>query len=210
MRAQVGEAGRVAGAGHLDSQSFGGGRAEQPGQVGADHVGADERQQARAEHHRVEPAVPNRGGLAPSDRKRPPVDPAVAGGAAGQPSLLPALTGLCLKPVQDDTNAAAAVLLPSGGVRDERRSEQPLVHQRARQPGLWPRRGHRARREPCTQCLVLLLAAVLAGSGHAASRTRAQIRAGAHESVPNNTLNDSARYRAGFEAAAGAGLLARS
>ena len=150
-RGQLGESNRVSGAGHLRCQPLGGGRGQQPRHARADHVGADQRQQPGAEHHRVEPAIPAGGGLAPADRPAAPVGSAVGFGAAGQPALLPGLAGLGRQPVQHDAHAASAVVLTGGGVRHERWRHQPFHHRLSRQPSLRPAGGHRAGREPLPQ-----------------------------------------------------------
>jgi len=205
-RGQVGESGRVTGAGHLRRQPLRGGRGEQPGEAGADHIGAHQRQQAGAEHRRVEPAIERRGGLAPPDREASPVDPAVIGGAAGQPPLLPGVARLCLQPVHDEADAPLAVVFTGRGVHDERRRPQLLKHRLPGQPGLRPGGGDPAGREPRPQRL-----RPRPGSARRRRRRRppdgqlrAAIRTGRHHrSVPNKMFNDSGRYRGGGGGASG-------
>ena len=94
----------------------------QPGQRGTHHVGGDHRDQRRSQ-----PAGLRAPGMsrlpAPPGGQLPPAGPGPLG-AAGQPSLLPAVTVLVLQPVQQQALPATPVL-------------------RARRPaGLAPGRGH--------------------------------------------------------------------
>ena len=131
-RARAISAARFCGVGVVSSQR----------QAGADHIGADQRQQPGGDR----PGRPRRW---PGASGRPPAGPgtlssqpaAVLASAAGLPSLLPGGTGLGLQPVQHDADPAAPVLLagrpatttaPRPAARPDRRAPAGSA---ARRPG---------------------------------------------------------------------------
>lgn len=189
---QRGEPVGVAGAGHLRCPPLRCGGAEQPIQVGADHVRANQRQQAAGRHPLVEAAHRDSSVFCPADREAPPVDPAVGTGSAGIPTLLPGVAGLTFQPSQDQSKTAVAVLLGGRAIRDKRFCQQPPPQVGDSQPAGRPPCWHRAGREPLQQRAGGALTGVT-GPCQPSSRCRHPIDGRHFCSVPNSTSNDSGR-----------------
>ena len=122
-----GEAGRVAGPGHLGCEVFRGLGTEQPRQAGPDDITADQREYPAAKGDEVGPGVTAgpAGAAEPCRSQLPPRQVARGVGAAGQPPVLPGAAGLLLQPVHQLGQAdppAGLHVVPVGG---ERGREQP-------------------------------------------------------------------------------------
>jgi hypothetical protein len=126
---------------------------EHPGQAGAQHVAADEHQQARREVLRVV-----RGGLAafaqPLKRQPHPARAGVAFGAAGLPALLPSVARKRRKPPQQLGHPAASARPGGLDLSNERWRRQPLQGRLQRLGGVRPPPLDGAGREPRPQQLV--------------------------------------------------------
>ena len=121
-------------------------RACEPARAGPHHIGADHGQQGRRQ-----PPQPCTGILTaavqPGSRHRPP-SPAGDVGSAGQPPVLPAVTGLIFQPVQQRLQPKYAFLLRAGAVRHERRASQPAEGLFTGCHGRRPAGGRRTRGKP--------------------------------------------------------------
>ena len=146
----------------------------QPGQRGPHHVSGDHRDQCRSQ-----PAGAARARDVPAARppggQLPPADPGLLG-AAGQPSLLPAVTVLPFQPVQQHDLPAMA---PARGT-----AAQQILHLVPAPPGGRPVRRRRPRREAGPRGPV---------TREPGRRGRPR-RAGHHRPSPNRTSSDSGRY----------------
>jgi hypothetical protein len=123
---QPGESRGVTGESHASGEGPAAGhRADEPRGARPQDVGADRDRQRRAQRaaqplRPIGRAQPLRGDLAPVRAR--------GVRAAGQPAVLPALTGLCTQPVQQRPQPATALLLGAGRTQEERCAGQPVEH----------------------------------------------------------------------------------
>ena len=136
---QPGESLDVPGLGHASGQGTPAGhRADEPCGAGTYDVGADRDRQRRTQQGGL-PLRP--AGRAQPLRGNPAPVRARGVRAAGQPAVLPGLTGLLAQPAQQRPQPAAALLLGAGRTQEERCAGQPVEHLLTALSGGRPPRG---------------------------------------------------------------------